>query len=306
MPDFDLHELISAPIIAMNEAEAENSARYVELLEAYAFDAAEEKDGTRTLSTLAFSYARVEPDGTASLQSVEIPLIQFLPISGIAIEQAKLNYALKINPAADKSSGKLRMLGRLAESTESSSPLSGNINIELHLKQVDMPQGVLSLLETTQRAAQQKTIPIEAPIADPVPLPDPIINIADKFVEFEVIEKTVDNLILPGQDYTYVLKANFAEELRGRDAEVEVLLEARPRAALEFSGERTMIIRHGETFKVNFLSSPRIENYAPATKVKMALLAEVKLGENNIKSHLQTIDLPRRIRSTQPISKDIS
>lgn len=296
MPDFDLHELISAPIIAMNEAEAENSARYVELLEAYAFDEAADKSAPRTLSTLAFSYARAEPDGTASIQSVEIPLIQFLPISGIAIEQAKLNYALKINPTADKSSGKLRMLGRLAESTESTSPLSGNINIELHLKQVDMPQGVLSLLESTQQAAQQKTISDD--VVEPIstPEPGPINTIPDKFIDFAVRETSMET-IRAGQDYTYVLRPNFVRELKDQDAQVLVKLDAQPSSALSFEGEKDMLVRDGEEFKVQFLTSPKIEKYQPTTKIKLVLNAELKLSNGDFKMYKHTVDLRREIIS---------
>lgn len=296
MPDFNLHELISAPIIAMNEAEAQNSARYVELLEDYAFDTSE-KDGTKTLSTLAFSYARAEPDGTATLQSVEIPLIQFLPISGIAIDQAKLNYALKINPAAEKSSGRLRMLGRLAENNESHSPLSGNLNIELHLKQVDIPQGVLSLLETSQQAAQQRTVKVDEPA--PLRDVDPVVTVPDKFVDFEIVDRSAKT-IRAGEDYTYVLRAKFAEELQGQDASVSVLLGAQPRPALEFDGEDNINVRHNEEFKVRFLTSPRIEKYKPATQVKLVLLTKATLGADNTKTHIHTITLPRAKAAPQP------
>lgn len=299
MADFDLFELISAPIIAMNEAEAQNSARYVELLEDYAFETPD-KAGRRALSTLAFSYARAEADGTATLQSIEIPLIQFLPISGVAIEQAKLNYALKINPAADKSSGRLRMLGRLAENTESNTPLSGNINIELHLKQVDMPQGVLSLLETSQQAAHQKTIIVEAP----TPEPEPEITIPDNFIDFEIIETSVE-VMRPGQDVTYVLRPNFAKELQDADVGVLVNLGAQPRAALEFEGEKDMTVHHGKEFEVRFLTSPRIEKYKPSTKIKLVLEAEAKSRTGIVKTQYRTISLPRR-KARPIIIKDIS
>ena len=290
MADFDLYELISAPIIAMNEAESQNSARYVELLEDYAFEKVDET-GQRKLSKLAFSYARAEPDGTASLQTFEIPLIQFLPISGIAIETAKLNYALKINTAAEKSSGRVRMLGQLADSRESDSPLSGNINIELHLKQVDMPQGVLSLLETSQQAAQQKSTLIET--LKPEPEPEPVTVIPDDFINFDVIETSVE-AVLPGQDVTYVLRPNFAKELLNQDAKVLVMLGAQPRNALEFEGEQDMTVRHGEDFKVSFLTSPRIETYKSTTQVKLVLEAEFKSRTGSVKTKVQTISLPRR------------
>ena len=254
MADFDLHELISAPIIAMNEAEAQNSARYVELLENYAFEDLD-NSGTRRLSTLAFSYARAEPDGTASLQSVEIPLIQFLPISGVAIDQAKLNYALKINPSVEEKSGKLKMFGRLAETVESNSPLSGNINIELHLKQVDMPQGVLSLLQTTQQAAHQKTIS-QDPVVPPIELDssrDIDFDIPDKFIEFEVLETSAKD-VRAGEDYGYLLRSNFAEEIRERDLDVLLTMDSQPKGALEFEGEKDLSVRHGDEFKVRFLT----------------------------------------------------
>ena len=290
MSDFDLHELISAPIIAMNEAEAENSIRYVELLESYAFDAPKKAGDAPSLSTLAFTYARAEPDGTASLQSVEIPLIQFLPISGVAIDHATLNYALKINPQADKSSGKLRMFGRLAENIQADSPLSGNINIELHLKQVDVPQGVLSLLESTQQAAQQKTISVKP--EEPLPVSEPVVEIPDKFVEFDVVKAPAKS-IRAGQDYEYVLRTDFVKELLDRDAEVLLTLGAQPRAALNFEGQEGRIIRHGEDFKIQFLASPRIENYKSTTKLKLTLTASHKLSNGEIITYQHNIDLRR-------------
>lgn len=292
MSDFGLEELIAAPIIAMNEAEAENAARYVELLDEYAFETSV-KGGPKKLSTLAFSYARVEADGTASLQSVEIPLIQFLPISGVAIDQAKLNYALKLNPKPEKKSGRLKWFGRLAENTGSESALSGNINIELHLKQVDVPQGVLSLLEASQQAAHQKTI--EAEPLDPVINGDEniAVEIPDKFVDFEVIDKP-DGVIRAGQDYSYKLKANFAEAIQNRELHIITKLNAQPKGSLEYAGESDFKLRHGETFDVRFLTSPRIENYKPRTSIAMVLNAEIEDADGKIKTHSQTIKLARR------------
>ena len=292
MSDFGLEELIAAPIIAMNEAEAENAARYVELLDNYAFETSVQ-GGPKKLSTLAFSYARIEPDGTPSLQSVEIPLIQFLPISGVAIDQAKLNYALKLNPKPEKKSGRLKWFGRLAENTGSESPLSGNINIELNLKQIDVPQGVLSLLEASQQAAYQKTI-------ETMPS-DPVINndegtgvvIPDDFVDFEVIERP-DRFIGAGQDYAYKVKANFAESIQNRELRVLTRLASQPKAALEFEGESDFKLRHGETFEVRFLTSPRIEKYKPRTSIAMMLNAEIEDTDGKVKTKTQTIKLARR------------
>jgi len=291
MSDFGLEELIAAPIIAMNEAEAENAARYVELLDNYAFENSV-KGGPKKLSTMAFSYARIEADGTQSLQSVEIPLIQFLPISGVAIDQAKLNYALKLNPKPEKKSGRLKWFGRLAENTGSESPLSGNINIELHLKQVDVPQGVLSLLEASQQAAHQKTI--EAKPLDPTINSDEeiVAEIPDDFVDFEVIERP-NRFIRAGQDYRYIVRANFAESIQNRDIHILTRLGSQPKAALEFEGEADFKLRHGETFEVRFLTSPRIEKYKPQTSIAMMLNAEIEDVDGKMKTRSQAIKLAR-------------
>jgi len=287
MSDFGLEELIAAPIIAMNEAEAENAARYVELLDNYAFETAV-KGGPKKLSTLAFSYARIEADGTQSLQSVEIPLIQFLPISGVAIDQAKLNYALKLNPKPEKKSGRLKWFGRLAENTGSESPLSGNINIELHLKQVDVPQGVLSLLEASQQAAHQKTI--EAKPLDPTINSDEeiAVEIPDDFVDFEVIERP-DRFIRPGQDYSYKVRANFAEAIQNRELRILTRLSSQPKFALEFEGESDFKLRHGETFNLRFLTSPRIEKYKPRTSIAMILNTEIEDADGKVKRSLNRL-----------------
>jgi len=291
MSDFGLEELIAAPIIAMNEAEAENAARYVELLDNYAFETSV-KGGLKKLSTLAFSYARIEADGTASLQSVEIPLIQFLPISGVAIDQAKLNYALKLNPSPEKKSGRLKWFGRLAENTGSETPLSGNINIELHLKQVDVPQGVLSLLEASQQAAHQKTI--EAKPLEPVinSVEDVVTEIPDDFVDFEVIDKP-DRFIRAGQDYSYKVKANFAEAIRNKELVIFTKLNSQPSGALEFEGESDFKLRDGEMFEVRFLTSPRIEKYKPRTSIAMILTAEIEDTDGKVKTNSQAIKLAR-------------
>ncbi len=294
MADFDLHELLAAPILAMNEAEAQNSARYVELLEEYAFEPAK-AGGIRKLSTLSFSYMRAEPDGTAQLQNVEIPLVQFLPISGVSIETAKLNYALKINPSTEKASGRLKMLGRLAETVESNTPLSGNLNIEIQLKQVDMPQGVMSLLQASSSGVREVPMPKEEP-APPVDVP---VELPDKFIDFEVLEKSA-KVIAPGQDYATVIRPSFVEGLKKYDAKVSLTLSSHPKGALSFEGQDKQVINDREDFKIKFLTSPRIDEYKASTKVKLLILVSAEIDGKEAAQFTHSIVLQRRISRKRP------
>ena len=159
-----------------------------------------------------------------------------------------------------------------------------------------MPQGVLSLLQTTQQAAHQKTIS-QDPVVPPIELDssrDIDFDIPDKFIEFEVLETSAKD-VRAGEDYGYLLRSNFAEEIRERDLDVLLTMDSQPKGALEFEGEKDLSVRHGDEFKVRFLTSPKIAKYQPRTKINMVLMAEVKMPDGKLKTQTQNITLPRQI-----------
>jgi hypothetical protein len=90
------------------------------------------------------------------------------------------------------------------------------------------------------------------------------------------------------------VKANFAESIQNRELRVLTRLASQPKAALEFEGESDFKLRHGETFEVRFLTSPRIEKYKPRTSIAMMLNAEIEDTDGKVKTKTQTIKLARR------------
>jgi len=282
--DFDLMELISAPIIAMNEAESDNAARFVELLNEFAFRKNEDT-GESVLEKLKFSFDRVDPDGQTRTQNVEIPLIHFLPIGGIAIDQATLNYALKLDPQGDTDpNGKLRLKGRLADSSEKETGLSGNVNIEIKLKQIDLPQGVLSMLETTQSA----TVQTEKEKAPQEPLP----IIPDDFVSAQLLE-LAPRYIEAGQDNMTTILFEFDDAVLTNQSHIDFELSSWPKSALEFEDKNTFSMTRRGKQQIQFLASPIIEEYSSKTDIKLRILARVRAADGDIKEQQISIFLPR-------------
>ena len=265
----------------MNEAESQNAERFVELLEQVALEPAD-PDGHRKLSVLAFSYERAEPDGTTTRQSVEVPILQLLPIGGISIEHARLNYALKVSPSAKKKKGALRFFGRIAESAKSETKLSGNFDIELNLRQIDLPQGVLSLLESSQNAVKQQEI-TATPAVEAIP---------DEFVEIELVEMTPQSLVA-GQDHKLTLKVGLAPALAERRSEVRLIFSATPRSALQFPEFNDITISEHLRFELPFTASSEIGGFKETTLVGLVVDATVKAPSGSPKSLRRSFQLPR-------------
>jgi hypothetical protein len=193
--EFDLSDLIAAPIRALNEAEAAAATRFLELLLDYALehptedpaaaaarpaagaDAAQaEATPTPRLRQFTFDMERVDPDGVTRTHRLSVPLFQLLPFGGVSIDQATLNYGVTLRAArpSGPSVGRVpavaappasRFSGRLAQSRGNSSPgapaSDANLDIEVKLRQIDVPQGLLDLIQHTQGIVRS-----EAPPAD--------------------------------------------------------------------------------------------------------------------------------------------
>lgn len=184
--DFDLHQLLAGPIIAMNDAQADAAASFYELFEQFAFDPASvAPDGAqepRRLKTISFIAERATPDGIERRQ-ISMPLLQMLPIGGVAIDSARIQFSLAINaePAATKSMRRatpaaageraIALKGRIAPAAAAASE-AGNLQVEIVLKQVDLPAGYLDMLAETQggmscRLAEDEAVLFEAGFLEP-------------------------------------------------------------------------------------------------------------------------------------------
>lgn len=176
--DFDLHHLLAGPVIAMNDAQADAAASFYDLFERFAFEPADRAargagDAPRRLRMISFLAERATPEGIER-RRISMPLLQMIPIGGVAIDSAKIEFALSVTagplalakPAAGQADiasaeRKLALKGRIAP-TGGGSDATGNLRVEIVLKQVDLPAGYLDMIAETQGGMSQL-----------VPVPDP-------------------------------------------------------------------------------------------------------------------------------------
>lgn len=191
--EFDLSELLAAPIRALNEAEAASAVHFVELLLEQMLEppAAREQTapaaaggvpeaGAPRLRQLSFDMQRVEADGRTRTHSLTIPLLQLLPFGGVSIDQATLAYGLTLRAgkarqprATQGGTPGSRFMGRLAQTRGGGDPATrsdANLDVEVRLRQMDMPQGLLDLIRHTQGILRSDPSPTAPP--DPAPVSD--------------------------------------------------------------------------------------------------------------------------------------
>lgn len=158
--EFDLHQLLAGPIIAMNDAQADAAASFYELFDQFAFEPPGEAalaDEPRRLRTISFVAERATTEGLERRQ-ISMPLLQMIPIGGIGIDTARIQFSLALNaepgsraPASRGAAGPARavaMKARIAPTAAEAAP-SGNLQVEIVLKQMDLPAGYLDMIAET-------------------------------------------------------------------------------------------------------------------------------------------------------------
>ena len=175
MADKDLWKLVAGPIQAINEAEHNNALQFAELLSELAFDSSSEEKSQK-LRELSFKTTVTDELGTPQEQLVSIPLLQLVPIGGVTVDKAKLTYSLRAR--TDDSSMRERnnsmtrelprFIGDLGQKSGETSD-DGNISLEVELKQIDLPGGLLDALNITRARLN----PVEEKDPEPDPEPDP-------------------------------------------------------------------------------------------------------------------------------------
>lgn len=181
--EHELWELIAAPIKAMNEAEAAGASRFVELFLDYALEAPPRANAARTgapeaaaaprLREVRFDVMGAGADGEAVPHQLSVPLAQMLPFGGVCIDQATLTFGLSLSTAGAAAAPGGRFRGRLAQ-TQGGQGSDANFHVEMKLRQMDMPQGMMDLMQQTQGVVRTVTsAPIDPDPVDPPPPPPP-------------------------------------------------------------------------------------------------------------------------------------
>ena len=205
--EFDLHQLLAGPIIAMNDAQADAAASFYELFDQFAFEPpveAARSDEPRRLRTISFVAERATPEGLERRQ-ISMPLLQMLPIGGIGIETAKIQFSLALNaepgggaPRARGAAAPARavaMKARIAPTAAGTAP-SGNLQVEIVLRQMDLPAGYLDMIAETHGGVS-RILRTEDPAAEPRP-EEPLFT--------ATVRRTSAPFIVPGRPHAIVLE----------------------------------------------------------------------------------------------------
>jgi len=300
--DFDLWELIAAPIKAMNEAEAGSATRFVELLLDYALEPLRPADPNQRATTasaqaptnlreVSFQMRRPNGQGQIETRQIRLPLLQLVPIGGVSINEATLSYGLSMSAARGANPGTQRLsaqpassdtvprfTGRLAQtsglrSTGDGTPVTdANITIEIKLKQMDLPQGVIDLLQYTQGGtdvpvAAQEVPPAPSDGTAETPSPGPATGNGALFTA--VITGMSDKAIQPGEKFS--LKTRITPG-SGLSKPLHLSLSSQPGKALNIlePGAEFDLSSAKDIELVVFVSNA-VKDYKPGTRVAISV-----------------------------------
>lgn len=273
----ELWQLLAAPISAVNEAETANAMRFVELFTECACTVAGGSDGPQPLHgkdnhpgthpqrlrELMFEVEGRDQSGAPERRLLRIPLFQLMPISGVSIERAKLSYTLEVGTAPpDNGVGQVgdnmpRLVASIARRTGStegdvrraptgSGAEGGNLEVEIELRQMDLPAGVLELLQHTQGAAIE-VLPYDAASDDRSGRPLDDCNHEEPWSPDELFRVSIrspgDRPLPPGQEL--VTRANIRlNRALTRGEPVQFELAAYPKGSLQ-------VISPGQQFTID-------------------------------------------------------
>ena len=171
----ELQQLIAGPLVSTIEADALSTKRYLDILQAIAFED-EVKDGKtvgRKLRTLSFSYTETNADGHRQ-KIVSIPLLTLVPLPLLQIQEADFDYDINILDAVSSSidesfnygEGRIEQGGKTVKpmrlraalattggsgntSGQTEQKLSANMKVHVKMRQTDVPAGLANMLRLT-------------------------------------------------------------------------------------------------------------------------------------------------------------
>lgn len=172
----ELHQLISAPLVATIDADTMVSRRYFEFLTEVAFEKKDESGHLGDLRTVSFSYEQHDINGTTSKQ-VTIPVISLIPLPLLQVKDASFDFEIKIVDAVSETTSKqrydfkagenadagnktapgndLKLRASLAPKSGSGSKstnnqsLTANMHVKVNMQPADLPGGLAALLQLT-------------------------------------------------------------------------------------------------------------------------------------------------------------
>jgi hypothetical protein len=172
-----LFELLSAPMVAMIQADVQAARATVEFIESVGFVPAEGaavEDGKMGRLRMAeFRYQKIDENGQTSEFTVSVPLLSLVPIPAIQIKQAKVGLSAKITDVVPEKPGGARAISNaaglatrrldiLAKPVAASGAKgqetrgSFDLEVEITLGQADVTVGMEKIFQLLDQAVQEK------------------------------------------------------------------------------------------------------------------------------------------------------
>ena len=177
-----LYELLSFPIIAMIQADAQAARATVDFIESigFNFDVKRKLDSSfGSLRMIDFSYQKIDENNNISEFRSSVPLLSLMPIPSLQIQEAKINLTAKITDIAiqnvkDTSSNRTLkskfQLSNLKQTHIYAKPVAASgskneeirasydLTIEMKLGQADIAIGLERILQTLDQAINERKI----------------------------------------------------------------------------------------------------------------------------------------------------
>lgn len=194
LPVVDLAELFAMPLTALIEADAQAARTFVDFIKAYGFERprGSGEDDFGKLKMVSFSYTKIGANGLPQTFNIEIPIILLIPLPALAISDATMKFEVEIfaivkrNQAVQKaledgtvplkhqpvSRRPHQLKVRMARASSGTTPLAGEdkdyaevksrtaMQVEVNLRQSDLPEGILQMLNLTAQGTQDTELTI--------------------------------------------------------------------------------------------------------------------------------------------------
>ncbi len=174
----NLFELLSAPLVAMVQADVQAARTTVDFIESVGFlpEQGPSAEGAGKLGRLRmaeFRYQKVDENGQVSDFTVSVPLLSLVPIPSIQIKQAKVGLTAKITDIVPEKAGATRAVSSstvlaarrldiLAKPVSASGAKgqetrgSFDLEVEITLGQADVTVGMEKIFQLLDQAVAEK------------------------------------------------------------------------------------------------------------------------------------------------------
>jgi hypothetical protein len=177
--------LVGAQLTALIEAEVEGAEKTSEYIENVGFEPGE--DGRLKLRMVTFEMIRRDVDGVSRPHTISVPVLTLVPIPLLTIEEATLDFDLyveqvKVVDTTERSDGDggtggdrslrqklslkhrllkpskpVRLLTRLARTTNEDSKTTFDVKMRVKIAQSDFPLGIERLINTADLSVEDRS-----------------------------------------------------------------------------------------------------------------------------------------------------